>query len=69
MALYALGEVASLEAVASMVGETHRHLPNPENVALYARLTPIYLSIPAKLQDEYARIAAFQQGITVLRAD
>ena len=69
VALYALGEVASLEAVASMVGETHRHLPNPENVALYARLTPIYLSIPAKLEDEYARIAAFQQGITVLRAD
>lgn len=67
LALYALGEVDSLNVVSGMVGATHRHLPIAENVAVYARLTPIYMSIPAKLADEYARLAAFQQGVRDIR--
>lgn len=67
LALYALGEVDSLDVVGSMVGATHRHLPIAENVAIYAQLTPIYLSIPTKLADEYARLAAFQHGVRNIR--
>jgi gluconokinase len=68
LALYALGEVDSIDVVAGMVGTMHRHMPIPENVAVYAQLTPIYLSIPAKLTDEYAKLAAFQQGVRRIRA-
>jgi gluconokinase len=67
LALYALGEVDSLNVVADMVGATHRHSPIPQNVAVYAQLTPIYMTIPTKLEDEYARLAAFQQGVREIR--
>ena len=68
VALYALGKIDSIGVVAGMVGATHRHLPIPEHVAIYAQLTPIYLSIAAKLTDEYARIADFQRGVRLIRA-
>jgi gluconokinase len=68
LALYALGEVDRIEVVGDMVGATHRHAPIPENVAVYRQLTPIYMGIPAKLADEYARLAAFQQGVDPTRA-
>ena len=67
LALYALGEVDTLNVVADMVGATNRHLPIPRNVAVYAQLTPIYRSIPAKLGEEYTRLAAFQQGARQIR--
>jgi len=66
LTLYALGDIDSIEVVGTMVGATHRHLPIPENVAVYAELMPIYLSIAAKLTDEYARIAAFQRGVRTI---
>jgi gluconokinase len=68
LALYALGVVDSINVVAKMVGATHRHLPIPENVAVYAELMPIYLSVAGKLTDEYARIARFQRGVRTIRA-
>ncbi|MFO1128648.1 MAG: gluconokinase [Rhodospirillales bacterium] len=68
VALYSLGIVDSLDVVAGMVGATHRHLPIPENVAVYAELMPIYLSIAGKLTDEYAQIARFQRGVRTIRA-
>ena len=55
------GDVDSLDVVAGMVGATHRHTPIVPNVAVYARLLPIFLALPSKLEDEYAKIAAFQQ--------
>src|ERR1700674_2167906 len=61
LGLYALGLVDSLHAVAEMVGATHRHTPIPKNVTLYARLLPIYVALPAKLEQEYREIAAFQR--------
>lgn len=67
LALYALGDVDSLDIVASMVGAMHRHLPIPENVAVYAQLMPIYLEIPARLTEQYAQIAAFQHGAGAVR--
>ena len=62
MALYALGEVELIEVVAGMVGAVHRHRPIAENAAVYRQLAPIYRSIPTKLGDEYAQLAAFQQS-------
>jgi gluconokinase len=61
LGLYALGHIDSLNAVASMVGATHRHTPIEQNVAVYSQMLPIFLSIPVKLDEEYRRIAAFQQ--------
>ena len=61
LGLYALGRVDSLNVIAEMVGATHRHAPMAGNVAIYQRLLPIYLSIPAKLEQEYRAIAAFQR--------
>ena len=64
LGLYALGRIDSLDAVADMVGATHRHTPIEQNVAVYRELLPIFLSIPVKLDDEYRSIAAFQQGVS-----
>jgi gluconokinase len=50
-----------------MVRATHRHVPIPENVAVYAKLTPVYMSIPAKLAEDYARIVAFQHEVGTAR--
>jgi gluconokinase len=61
LGLYALGHVDSLDVVASMVGATHRHTPNPTNVVIYRKLLPIFLSLPSKLAEEYRAIAEFQQ--------
>ncbi|MDS4041986.1 MAG: gluconokinase [Candidatus Competibacter sp.] len=61
LGLYALGRVDSLDVIAGMVGATHRHAPIAGNVAIYGRLLPIYLGIPAKLELEYRAIAAFQR--------
>ena len=44
-----------------MVGATHRHTPIAPNVAIYSRLLPIFLALPSKLDEEYRKIAAFQQ--------
>ncbi len=65
LGLYALGRVDSLNVIAGMVGATHRHAPIAGNVAIYQRLLPIYLSIPAKLEQEYRAIAAFQREMSV----
>ena len=61
LGLYALGRIDSLEVISGMVGGTHRHTPIEQNVAVYGRLMPIFLSIPAKLEQEYRAIAAFQE--------
>ncbi|MGZ8368076.1 MAG: gluconokinase [Rhodoplanes sp.] len=69
MALYALGEVDTIEVVAGMVGATHRHTPIPEHVAIYRQLAPIFGSIPNKLASEYAQVAAFQQTVKSARSE
>jgi gluconokinase len=61
LGLYALGHVDSLDVVASMVGATHRHTPNPTNVVIYKQLLPVFLSLPSKPAEEYRAIAEFQQ--------
>ncbi|AMP02360.1 gluconate kinase [Collimonas arenae] len=61
LGLYALGKIDSLEVIADMVGATHRHVPNPDNVALYARLWPIYSAIPQLLEQQYRQLSLFQR--------
>lgn len=60
LGLFSLGRVDDLTVVNQMVGETHRHQPIEENATVYQELIPIYLSVYRKLEDDYARIAAFQ---------
>ncbi|AIY44140.1 Gluconokinase [Collimonas arenae] len=61
LGLYGLGKIDSLDAIGGMVGATHRHLPNPENVALYRRLWPIYEAIPKLLEQQYRELSQFQR--------
>jgi len=61
LGLLALGKIRSLDVISDMVGSTNRHLPIPENVAIYERLRPIFMAIPNKLADEYRALAAFQR--------
>ena len=68
LGLYALGKIDSLEVIADMVGATHRHVPNPENVALYARLWPIYAALPQLLEQQYRQLSQFQREVGVKHA-
>ncbi|MQR01062.1 gluconokinase [Glaciimonas soli] len=61
LGLYALGRITSLDAIAQMVGSSHQHKPNPENVAIYKRLWPIYAAIPQQLEQQYHALAEFQR--------
>lgn len=61
LGLYALKEIDSLNIVSNMVGATHKHKPIKEHVEIYRELTPIYLRISRKLNDEYNAIADFQR--------
>jgi gluconokinase len=62
LGMVSVGMAPSLNVVSGMVGATHRHFPIPANVAVYDRLKPIFMSLPAKLADEYAAIAAYQEA-------
>lgn len=65
LGLYSLGRIDSLDVIAGMVGATDRHAPIAGNVAIYGRLLPVYLGIPAKLEPEYRAIAAFQREMSM----
>ena len=60
---WALGLVPSLEVISDMVGSTHRHTPQPDAVAVYGRLRPIFASLAGQLQEQYSAIAAFQRDM------
>jgi gluconokinase len=61
LGLYALGEMKSLDEVAALIGATHRHVPEAKAAAVYARLAPIFVSLPRQLEAQYRDIAAFQR--------
>jgi gluconokinase len=61
--LYALRHIDSLDAVTDMIGSVHHHHPVPDHVRRYAKLVPIFLSLPAKLLEEYELIAAVQREL------
>ena len=63
LALVAMGRKATLaQAIATLPVAARRIAPNPARHALYARLAPIFASIPAKLADSYAELAAYQRA-------
>jgi gluconokinase len=62
LGMVGLGLVPSLDVVSVMVGATRRHCPIPAHVATYDQLKPIFMSLPAKLADEYSAIAAYQEA-------
>ncbi|TYR79472.1 gluconokinase [Priestia megaterium] len=59
--LYSLGEIDSLNVVSNMVGATHHHQPNKENIEVYKELTAIYIRLSRVLKEEYESIATFQK--------
>ncbi len=61
LGLYALKMVPSLDVISDMVGVIKSHTPIRENVDIYARLHPIFMAIPHKLEQEYLALAAFQR--------
>ena len=60
LGLHALRMIESLAEGSAMTGTVHRHRPIPENAAVYARLRPIFMAIPRKLEQEYQLLAQFQ---------
>ena len=63
LGLFALGELKSLDAVADLVGATHRHQPDASAAAAYARLAPIFAALPRQLEAQYRAITAFQREV------
>ncbi|WP_454193226.1 gluconokinase [Paenibacillus sp. Marseille-Q7038] len=61
LGLYATGHADSLEVVSSMVGTTHAHSPNQDQVDIYQELLPIFIRISRKLTEEYEDLAKFQR--------
>lgn len=61
LGLYSLGEIKELKVSSGMIGSTHHHQPNPNNVAIYADLAPIFIRLSGLLKAEYQEIAAFQK--------
>lgn len=61
LGLYATGRIDSLDAAAGMVGQTHRHRPDPGHAAIYRRLLPIFTQVSQQLKEQYRAISAFQR--------
>ncbi|WP_209862683.1 gluconokinase [Paenibacillus shirakamiensis] len=62
MALYAIGDLDSLDEVKSWVRITHRHKPNLKNSEVYLQLYDMYERIYSKLKDEFDIMAEFQRS-------
>lgn len=69
LGLYALGRISSLERVTDMIGETHRHRPNPENVKRYQTVLPIYIQLLENFVPLYGAIAKTQVTVHDKSAD
>lgn len=65
LGMLAVGAIPSLEAVSGMVGAISHHAPLAANVATYDRLKPIFMSLPAKLHEEYDALATYQESLLV----
>lgn len=61
LGLYAIGTLKSLDEVAPLIGATYTHRPEPAAAVVYARLAPIFASLPRQLEAQYRAIAAFQR--------
>ncbi len=61
LGLYSVGEVDSLHVVSTMMGTSHKHVPNKDNVERYQELSRIFVRMSRLLSEEYREIAAFQK--------
>lgn len=61
LGMYSIGEVDSLHVVSTMMGSSHKHLPNPDHVVKYKELSRIFVRMSRLLSDEYQEIAAYQK--------
>lgn len=60
LGLYATGEIEDFSIVSKWVGGTHHHEPIAENTRIYNELTPIFIRLSRKFDEEYASIVDFQ---------
>ena len=63
LGLYALGHLDSLEAAADRFDETYRHQPNPDHVAIYAQVIPLFTRLLEQFKANYADLADLQSRI------
>ena len=61
LALHALGHCASLDAARSLLPAPARRIVPGADAAVYARLRPVFASVPARLASVYAELSAFQR--------
>lgn len=61
MAEKALGMIDDLGEINTMIGNNQTYLPNPENVARYRELSPIFIRLSHTLGLEYENISDFQR--------
>jgi gluconokinase len=61
LALYALGEIPSLETVKQWIRITSHHTPNEKHTSLYLELFYMYERLYHRLKDEFDVIASFQR--------
>jgi gluconokinase len=61
LALYALGEIPSLDTVKSWIRISSHHIPNEANSFIYSELFGMYVRLYERLKDEFDSIASFQQ--------
>ncbi|MBO1198511.1 gluconokinase [Staphylococcus simiae] len=61
LGLKAIGDIEDLSIVEKMVGATHNHLPQADNVEIYQQLVSIFIDLSRSLKDNYSQIADFQR--------
>lgn len=64
LGLYAFGKIDSFAVVEDLIGETHKHKPDPSNVQEYRKLVPIFIRLSRTLEKEYGQIAEYQSELT-----
>ncbi|ALC88797.1 gluconokinase [Bacillus sp. FJAT-18017] len=62
LALFALGEISSLEDVKKLVSVKTVQYPIEENKQVYEHLHPIYMSLYNSLKEQFDAISAYQRG-------
>jgi len=60
LALYATGDIVSLQEVKSWLRISSRHEPNEQHTAIYAELFDLYTRLYRQLKDEFRVISSFQ---------
>lgn len=60
LALYAQGDISSLQEVKSWLRISSSHTPNEQHTAIYAELFDLYTRLYMRLKDEFQIISSFQ---------